>query len=314
MSTEDVKTETEKNQDVADESKVESDELDGVVIENDESEPGELDDENTFQEPDDKEGDDNPPEGDDDGDPSTDTADEGGYKSSDKDLDNIDKADKKDYAFKKKANQLNEKRQEAERLRKERDELKAKLDAQNKTTRPEIPEMPDIYDEDYDKKVAERDQAIKDQIAYDNNVDQQQRIQQERQQNAILAQQQELKKDQDSFRKNAEGYGLDLQELDKTEAYLSKFITPQNAPTVRYMLTRQDGPLLFELLSQEPRELDKVANMNPVEASAYIVESLAPKAALLKPEKSKTPKPVRTLENKKPVKKQDPALDGVIIE
>jgi len=298
---EEIKT----DQDVADESKVESEETPDYVIEYDESEKGELDDDNTFIEPEDKT----------DGEKTADTVNEDGDKNSeDVDLDKIDKKDKTENAFKKKQFQLQQTRDEKDVLQKKNDELQAQINKSKKTTRPVVPPVPEAYDADYTQKITERDQAIADQIAYDNNVKSQENQALYNQQQMVLKRHADLKESQQTFRKRSDDFGIKESDLDRTEAFLNTYITPQNAPTVEFMLKHKEGPLIMTYLSENPEDLEKVANMAPVDASAFIVTEIAPKAAGLKPTKTNTPKPVDTLETKKAPKMQDKALDGVTFE
>ena len=57
-----------------------------------------------------------------------------------------------------------------------------------------------------------------------------------------------------------------------------------------------DGPLITKYLATNPVELQEVVGMSPIQAALHIERSIKPKATQLRPRKSTTPNPPKSVE------------------
>ncbi len=222
--------------------------------------------------------------------------------------------EKKEYAFKKKAWQLQQERQKAEGLAEENRELKAKLDKRDAPKRPEVSELPDTFDPEYEAKMAERDAQLIDRDRYDR----QEEYQKEQQQATLEEQQksrvQAVQQQQADYAKNSTDLKLNQEEMAQAEQVVTSYITPANAPTAGFILGHEHGPLIVKALGDDPVEMGKVASMQPLQASVYITNTVLPKALKAMPSTTKTPDPISTPTGKGAPKSESPYLKGCTIE
>jgi len=170
------------------------------------------------------------------------------------------------------------KQREAERklqaAEKELADLRAKLPQEQ---RPQIPQMPDPYDADYDKKVLERDKAIKEQAAYDAR----QQTLQEQEANAIRmrqeAQQAELVKRATTYAERAEKMGIDSNDLQNSANALAQYGISDDL--TQFILKDDQGPLLTTYLARNPVALEELQGLSPIELGHHIAVSIKPNLA-----------------------------------
>lgn len=192
---------------------------------------------------------------------------------------------------------ISEKAYEARQAKREKEELArrlAEIEAQKpKETRPNVPPIPDPWDDNFEEKVRQRDEALAKASAYDA----QQRIIQEqeqaREQERLQKQQQELATRVTTYSERAKQLGIEAQELAQAGQRLSGQVSDDVAS---YILDNEQGPLMTKYLSANPLELDRLQSMNPMQAAVYLETQVKPKAAQLGRKKvSQAPEPVETL-------------------
>ena len=195
------------------------------------------------------------------------------------------------------------------------DELQAKLAKFEEGKRPDIPEMPDQFDDDFEVKVKARDEAI---IAA-NNFDNQQKVADQavldQQQETLVKQGEERKVILDTYNDRITAFGLDEKEMIAKENIVDAYI--KDGELVRYLLSHEDGPLAVSYLSENPREMEKIAGMSTANAAVYVSTNVLPKAQEMKPKTTKAPDPLDIPGGKEGTggkEGDDPALDGAIIE
>jgi len=201
-----------------------------------------------------------------------------------------DKQDAIQKAINRKHFQVKEAEAKLEAERQRVAELEAKLNA-NKSddTPPEIPELPDPYDEEYEKKVASRDEIIKQHAMYQIKLKLQ-----EAQQQAIVKNQQKqheetIKKAVESFDSNAEKLNLDKEDLKESENIVGAYVKDPQLAT--FLLEHEQGPLLVDYLAKNVTEFDKLSGMNNLSQAVHLVTNVLPKA-LSKTKKTKAPDPI----------------------
>ena len=193
-------------------------------------------------------------------------------------------------AFIKNKQKLNEERAEKQRLAKEKADLEAELAKFKNTGRPNIPEIPDPYDDDYEDKVKIRDEAIASAAAYDLNKA---NIEKEHQTQAELAAKNAQEADQkllNDYAENVKNAGIDDAEMIKRETVVASYI--QDRELSRHIMSLEDAPHIVSFLAANPTEAEKLSNMNPINAGVYIATNVLPNAQKLKPETTKTPEPL----------------------
>jgi hypothetical protein len=200
----------------------------------------------------------------------------------------------------------------AQTAKDEAEELKAKLAKYEEGKRPEIPDMPDQFDDDFDEKVKARDEAI---IAA-NEFDNQQKVVE---QAKLTEQQEELKRQGeertailDTYATRVKDFGLDEAEMFDKENIVDAYI--KDPGLVRYMLSHEEGPLVVSYLSENPREMEKIAKMPTADAAIYVSTNVLPNAQKMKPETTKAPAPLDIPEGKGAKEGEDPALEGAVFE
>lgn len=179
-----------------------------------------------------------------------------------------------------------------------------------KDQRPNVPAMPDPYDDDYARRVAERDKAIADAAAWDAKqaVSEQQRIERE-QQRQFQAQQGFLNTVQE-YAKRATTLGVTQQELAESGNAVKEYGISDDV--AMHILADDKGPLITKYLARNPVELDNIAQMSPMRAAAYIESVVKPKIAV--PNRTtNAPAPPETL-GRRGAPRDDGGLPGVKYE
>lgn len=174
----------------------------------------------------------------------------------------------------------------AESLQQELEEVRSKLPQDQ---RPEIPEMPNPWDDNYDDKMAKREEAIRAQIKWDTENEyrqqQEQHILQQQQQERIRS----IQTAQQSYNQRAQTLGLDQSELQQAANTVAQFGVPFEL--VEYVLEDDLGPAITLHLANNVSDLEKIRSMHPVKAAAYIAGTIKPG---LKPRERKPAAPAPT--------------------
>jgi hypothetical protein len=167
-----------------------------------------------------------------------------------------------------------------------------------------IPPIPDSWDENFEDKIRQREEAIQRKAAIDARQQasaDQEAISQREQQRQELERSQKLN---DQFTENAKTLGVSQQSLDVAQQTVIDYgITPELATA---LISDADGPLMVQHLAANPLELHDLVHASPLTAGMMLAEVKA-KAAALKPKSSEAPDPATTLNGKgAPVKERGP--------
>ena len=203
-----------------------------------------------------------------------------------------------------------EKAFEARQAKREKEELAKRLadiEAQKPTEqRPNVPAMPDPYDDDFETKVRARDEQLLKQAQFDA---QQSLLQQQAQQAQLAEQQkaqQELANRAGEYAKRATALGVDSQELQQAAQRIQGFV---NDDVAGYILDSDKGPLITKYLASNPLELDKLSTMSPMQAGEYMASVKAKAAEFGQKKVTSAPEPVETIQGGG-VASEHPALKG----
>jgi hypothetical protein len=176
---------------------------------------------------------------------------------------------------------------------------------------PYIPEMPEVYDEDYTQKVGLRDQAIANNAAWNAN---QHSIAAQRNQAAYDAQVDASRKQDELASKYAgrvKDIGLDGAAMQQAAEVVAQYQLPNEIIDV--IMRDEDGPLFTQYLATDIAAMDALARMPLAEAGMFIERNVRAKALTLRPKSSNAPPPPETLGGGG-VADDDPILRGVTIE
>lgn len=185
----------------------------------------------------------------------------------------------------KKTFKIKEAEREAERLRRELEEARAKLPQE---TRPDIPPIPDPYDDDYEARLKERDEALRRATEYDLR---QQVIQQQQQ----AAQQQKLQQEQEAlvarataYSENAAKKGIKPDQLQAAGGVVAQFGLRDDVASE--MLADADGPLMTVYLASNPQAIEELNSAGPVQLGS-IYAKVKQAAAGVAPKSTSAPEP-----------------------
>jgi hypothetical protein len=175
----------------------------------------------------------------------------------------------------------------------ELNEYKAKQEEELARQVENIPPMPDVFDDDYEQKVAARDDAIKKQAEYraqQNFIYQQQeqvRLQNEQ------AQQAQLQDAVKNYSERAVKLGIDASELQSAGNAVAHY---EFSPELEWhILNDPDGPLLTKYLAANSDKGQELASM-PAFGVDRFLDSIRAEASVLKPKQSAAPKPSQDLQ------------------
>jgi hypothetical protein len=182
-----------------------------------------------------------------------------------------------------------EEQRRAQALEQELQQVRAQLP---ETRAPEIPPLPDPYDDDFEAKARARDQAILARAQYD--AQQRYIAEQESQRRAMAAQQEQAAVVQamQTYTQRANEAGISSQDLQAAANTVSAY--GMSDQIVRYILNDEHGPQIAMHLASHPQELIAMGQMDPTRAAVHIATQISPN---LKPagKKSTAPPPPDTL-------------------
>lgn len=190
----------------------------------------------------------------------------------------------------KKTYKLRQTEREKEELAQQLEELKSKLP---KESRPQVPPMPQPFDDDFEAKVRQRDEAILAQARFDAA----EKIRAEQEQARQKEQEEQRQKDtyskQVAYFENAKKLGIEPNELAEMGGRVGSFL-PQDLQM--YIMEEEKGGLITKYLASNVLEIEKLSQMSPLRAAEYIATSIKPKVEQLTTKKvSQAPDPVETL-------------------
>ena len=188
-----------------------------------------------------------------------------------------------------KVREKHEAKREAEEARRQAEELQAELQKLKQPERPEIPPMPEPFEDDYEKKMESYAKAVRDQAEYDFAVRQQQQAQEMAQQAELRRQQEELVKANSTFVESSKKLGIAEAELDSAVQNIAQVGGLGNgAVLANHLLADPNGPEIVSYLGKNLGEVEKLQQMTVPQAAVYI-ESLREKARRPAPETAPPP-------------------------
>jgi len=186
------------------------------------------------------------------------------------------------------------KMREAERQAEEYQRKLADLEAkQPKETRPEVPALPDPYDDDYAEKIRQRDEVIARRVEFDARQRMTQEQERQKAEQAQYQKQKDLEKQVDSYAKRAVQLGVSKEDLAQAGQEVARFGIGDDIAT--FIIGNDQGPLITKYLAANPTELDVIARLDSISAAVRIETIIKPKAAQLGKRKPTAPDPVETL-------------------
>lgn len=206
-----------------------------------------------------------------------------------------------------------EEKRKREQLEEELNQLKAKIEKQNTSSDDvQIPDLPDVYDDDYEEKIRAREAALKKAAELNARKtflkEQEQQVLQEK----MKRQQDEVMKQVNNMYSSAKKLGISEEELKSADATVSNFI--KDPSIARFILAQDDAALIVKYLSSSAQELESLSSMDPLHASVRIATKIASEAKKLKPSSiTQTPDPIEIPKGKATLK-DDPYLEGAKFE
>lgn len=167
--------------------------------------------------------------------------------------------------------------------------LKSKIPENHKV---DIPPLPDPYDDDFDTKMAQRDEAIKKAAIYDaqeevrqNQLNEQYRTQAESKQKALA-------EAVNTYSGRARDLNISESELMVAGKTVAAYGIHDSV--AEFILQDDKGPAITAHLARNPEQLEIVSRLNPIQAALYIASNVKPKLSV-KSKANDLPDPADTL-------------------
>lgn len=175
---------------------------------------------------------------------------------------------------------------ELRQTQRELEEIKQRLSEREESPAPQaqapdngpiVPAMPDIWEENYEQKIQERDQAIMqraqwevDQRSESMRAEEQQRLQAEKQMEVIRSK-------VTDYTKRAEKFGVAEKELEVAGNTVHQIGIDDSITA--YVLDHEAGPAITMHLAKNFSDLQAVKEMNPMQAAVFIETKVMPKVS-----------------------------------
>lgn len=169
-------------------------------------------------------------------------------------------------------------------LQRQLNEANAKIPVE---PRPDVPEMPDPLDADFEQKMSKRDKAISDASAFDAREAEAKRTQEATQHQQAQVAQQELETTVSTFKGRADGLGIKPDVLSGAIASLNG--QGMNAELGSHIMADEKGPAITVFLDQNPLVVDKMRTMTTAQAAAFIETDVKPALSSKKTTSAPTP-------------------------
>jgi hypothetical protein len=211
-------------------------------------------------------------------------------------------------AINKQHRKYREEQRRANDLQKRLEDLEAKQKPDLSVS--DIPPIPDSWDENYEGKIKERDEAILRKAKNDALLQQQSEFAEREKQEKQRIELESAQKRNDQFLENAKKLGVDNKSLmDAQKAVIDYGVTPGIADV---LLDDPEGALMLQHLAANPLELYDIVNASP-ELAGFKMAEVKQKAAALRPKPTSAPDPATTLDGRGvPPKERGP--QGAIFE
>lgn len=191
---------------------------------------------------------------------------------------------------------INRKHYELEEQRRENARLQqqlAKLEQGAQEQRPAIPDLPDPYDDDFEQKIKERDEAIAKAAAWDAEQTRKQQAEQASQREAQTQQQQQLLETVQTYGGRAKTLGISEEDLRTAGQTVNALGISDDLSL--FILGDEAGPAITMHLAENPEELANLANLNPMRAAVYLETKIKPDAVGKRKNTTDAPDPAETL-------------------
>ena len=170
---------------------------------------------------------------------------------------------------------------------KQREEMAAKVG--------NIPTMPDPFDDDFDEKVKQRDEALINQANFNQQNQSFQAQQRHQQEQAQQAKNAKIQESMTNYSQKATEYGIKQEELQAAGNTVAQYGLSDDL--VIHILGDADGPLITKHLAANPQEGFELAQMSPFMVGNFL-DGIKQKAGALKPKTSNAPKPSEDLQGR----------------
>lgn len=195
---------------------------------------------------------------------------------------------------------------EAETLRKELAEIKAKAEA------VEVPPVPDPYSDDFEQQVKARDEAVKKQAQQEAARSRLEDDAKRKEAEARAKEEEATRAKIAGFDSNMVNLGLNPLEVNQAANALADYGISNALEDV--LLEDEEGPLLVQYLAKNPVELEALEGMSALQMLKTLDGEVRQKASLLKPKTSAAPNPPDTLTGGGVKEIEDPLLKGAVFE
>lgn len=172
-----------------------------------------------------------------------------------------------------------------------------------------IPPMPDQFDDDFESKVKQRDEALVAQANYNAQNQAYMQQQQLNQQQVAQAKEVELRQSMHTYSNKAVELGIKQEELQAAGNAVAGYGLSDEL--VIHIINDPDGPLITKHLAANPQDGYQLANMSAFSVGTFL-DGIKQKASALKPKTSNTPSPATNLQGNGAGEQKHPALQGVI--
>lgn len=197
---------------------------------------------------------------------------------------------------------INKKHFEAQQAKRERDELARKLaEYEEKQRQAEaakfenIPPIPDPFDDDYEKKLAEREQALFAQAQYKAQQDLYRQQQERQKQEQEARELEEFNSQVTKYGARAKELGIKQDELQQAANAVAEIGLSNDL--VKFIIADKDGPLIVKYLAANPSDGLELAQSNPYLAGVKLSE-IRERAKVLKPKVTNAPMPPTDISGK----------------
>jgi hypothetical protein len=180
---------------------------------------------------------------------------------------------------------------EEERLR--REAVEKKLAEYEKVSRPNIPDIPDPYDDNFAEKTRQRDQVIAEAARFDAGLQSAEEQSQRDKQAAFEKQQEQTRLAVQTYSTRAESLGIKPADLQTAGNQVHAFGIAEEVS--QHILSDEQGPAITMYLSTNPVEMEAVRNMNPMQAAVYIETQVKTKAVAARTRVTTAPAPIETI-------------------
>ena len=157
-------------------------------------------------------------------------------------------------------------------------DLQAQLDAANaripEETRANVPDLPDPYDDDFESKMAARDEAITSAASFDARTRHAEQAQENQRVAAERQRQHQLVDSVNVYTDRATAQGITGQELDVAGGVLAQ--AGMGEDLAMYIIADDKGPLITKHLAENPQLVEAMRTMTTTQAAVYIATEVKP--------------------------------------